>query len=161
MIFVDRADWFSAAIATVFLLVFPLVIVAMWLAPREEIPLYFVAPFTAIFAFAVPFLFGMVRNARSRRFLMRGSRLEIEEWRPFRQMRHILDVSAGDISHLELVTTENDGYWYMGSVVVQDGDRFVFSQSGSKDVVQDDIRAMLDRLHPFNSEIGLRESREH
>ena len=54
--FVDRGDWPQAIICFIFLIIFPVAIIAIWTTPPDDMSLYFIAPFTLVFALTGPFL---------------------------------------------------------------------------------------------------------
>ena len=153
VVFHDGKDWLEAGLCMIFLIVFPVAILAMLREPRDVAPLYFVVPFGLIFAACVPFLVRRVRLARSRRisFAPASGSLEIVERTPFRQDRRTVD--ADEIARLEFLTTDNDGYWYTASIVLGDGTSIAFAQGNHRPHVRERFAALLAEVQRVNPRV--------
>lgn len=153
LMFKDDKDWLEAGLCMVFLIVFPVAILALLREPRDVAPLYFVVPFGLIFAACVPFLVRRVRSARSRRisFAPASGSLEIVERTPFH--RHSRTVGADDIARLEFETADNDGFWYTASVVLGDGTSIAFAQGTNRPYVRERFAALLAEVQRVNPRV--------
>lgn len=154
----DRADWGDAILCGLFLLVFPPTIIAMWLEPRDSIPLYAVLPFTIVFLLGAPFLFKTLMSARSRRIWMddEGS-LRVRETTPFSQNEWTVNIDG--IEKLVFKTVDNDGFWYRAMIFLKDGRQVTFAQGGHEPGVRELYESLLEKLRRFDASLASEELR--
>jgi hypothetical protein len=157
--FVDRADWASAWLAAVFLVVFPIAIFKIWQEPREVAPLIYIVPFTAIFVSVVPYLLKLVLKAQTRQFQINpdSNQLDISVTSLLR--RDFEQVPALNVQSLTFETTDNDGFWYSAEIRLNDGRSLCFAQGSYEPGVRNDLARMQEQLSSIRPDIRVIEKK--
>jgi hypothetical protein len=145
--FVDRGDWPGAILCSIFLIIFPVAIIALWTAPRDEVPLYFLVPFTLVFALAVPFLAREVISARTRRIAIDapGRAIVLTTVQPFNGARS-RNIAMKDVSRVMFETTDHDGFYYRGLLDLGADDQITFTQGNHHTTVRAEAERMITAL---------------
>ncbi|NNE87778.1 MAG: hypothetical protein HKN27_06845 [Silicimonas sp.] len=146
--FKDGKDWAEAVLCAIFLIVFPIAIIALWKGPQETVPLYFLLPFTGIFLICVPLLIRAVLIARSRTITVdrKTGEVSVTSRAPVRNDRQRF--AATDIDAAVFRTTDNDGYWYT-ALLRTPGQDVVFAQGSHRPDVRKKFEAMVAELRRF------------
>lgn len=155
--FVDRGDWPQAGVCLVFLIVFPLAIIAMWQAPRDIAPLHFLIPFAALFALGSPFLAQQVVTARTRemRVNVQTGESSIIAARPLQRSLEVIPAAISKALIMEV--TRNDGFWYSAYLELQGSRRINFAQGSHKAAVRTELKRMAEALLPTHPALPVRE----
>ena len=118
--------WVNWILCGIFTLGFPPAIMAMWQAGPEKIPLWFNLIFTGCFLGALPFLLSEIAKARivKARIDARSGMIEISKRGLITRSRETRRIE--DIDHIEMQTSDNDGYFFSLHVFFCDGADFAF-----------------------------------
>lgn len=141
--FVDRSAWLGAIFCSILLIFFPIMIIHAWNAPENKPPLYFLVPFTLIFALMVPRLVWGVMGARTRRIAIDapGRAIVLTTVQPFKGAQS-RSIAMEDVRRVLFETTDNDGFFYRGLLDLGAADQIVFTQ-GNHDAA---VRAKAERM---------------
>lgn len=153
--FEDRKDWGDATIAAFFMLLGPLVILALWLTP-DLAPLWVKALATLMFALCMPFLAKMVWTARSRTIVLSND-LSLSLRAPFRRDHRTLPLD--DIAAITFLTTDNDGLWYQAQLEFRDHTPVVFAQGSVYEEVQGKYQTMASALRARGVSFDMRDAK--
>lgn len=139
-----------------FLIVFPIAIIAIWNAPREDAPLVFIVPFTAVFAIAMPFLVRQIAGAHTRRIAIDrpSCSIKLSMKRPFRAAQS-RTIAMGQVRRVLFETTDHDGYWYCAMLDLRDGDRIGFAQGNHEETVFAKAERMLMALRMMQPDMEI------
>jgi hypothetical protein len=159
--FVDRGDWPGAIACFIFLIIFPIVIIAGWNAPRDKAPLHFLVPFSLVFALAVPFLVGGVLGARTRRIAIDapGRALVLTTVQPFNGAQS-RSIAMEDVRRVLFKTADSDGgFSYRGLLDLGAADQIVFTQGNHHVAVRAEAERMITALRQVQPALEIVETR--
>lgn len=136
--FVDHGDWFDAALSALFLIIFPVVIIAVWLGVPEVAPAWAAAALTVGALVCIPFPLRDVVRARSRILTINPGerRIEATTRSPFalsREVWQFADVNAIVVRR----STSPEGDFHRGAVSLKDGREYVFVQGNHETGVRE------------------------
>jgi len=159
--FVDRGDWLAALVPFIFLIIFPIAIITAWNAPRDKAPLYFLIPFTLVFALMVPFLVRQVKGARTRRIAIDapGRAIVLTTVQPFIGARS-RSIAMEDVRRVLFETADSDGgFFYRGLLDLGAGDQITFTQGNHHAGVRAGAERMLTALRQVQPALEIVETR--
>lgn len=142
--FVDRGDWPGAIVCFIFLIIFPIAIIAGWNAPRSE---YFLVPLALVFALMVPFLVRQVMGARTRRIAIDalGRAIVLTTVQPFNGAKS-RSIAMEDVRRVLFETTNHDGFFYRGLLDLGAADQITFTQGNHYAAVRAEAERMITSL---------------
>ena len=156
--FVDRGDWPGAIVCFIFLIIFPIAIIAGSNAPRAE---YFLVPFALVFALTVPFLVRQVMGARTRRIAIDapGRALVLTTVQPFNGAQS-RSIAMEDVRRVLFETADSDGgFFYRGLLDLGAADQIVFTQGSARDGVRAEAETMITALRQVQPALEIVETR--
>ena len=158
--FVDRGDWPGAILCSIFLIIFPIGVIAFWTAPRDVVPLYVRIPFTLVFALAVPFLTRTVISARTRLIEIDapGRAIVLTTVQPFNGAES-RSIAMEDVSRVMFETTDNDGFFYRGLLDLGADDQITFTQGNDHATVRAEAERMITVLQQVQPALEIVETR--
>jgi hypothetical protein len=159
--FVDRGDWGGAIVCFIVLIIFPIVIIAGWNAPRDKAPLYFLVPFALVFALAIPFLVGGVLGARTRRIAIDapGRALVLTTVQPFNGAQS-RSIAMEDVRRVLFETADSDGgFFYRGLLDLGAADQITFTQGNHHVAVRAEAERMITALRQVQPALEIVETR--
>lgn len=155
--FVDRGDWPGAIVCFIFLIIFPIAIIAGWNAALAE---YFLVPFALVFALAVPFLVRQVMGARTRRIAIDapGRAIVLTTVQPFKGAQS-RSIAMEDVRRVLFETTDHDGFFYRGLLDLGAADQIVFTQGNHHAAVRAEAERMITALRQVQPALEIVETR--
>jgi hypothetical protein len=155
--FIDRGDWPQALACLIFLIVFPLAIIAIWRAARELAPLEYIIPFTGLFALASPFLLRQVAGVQKREMSVDccTGTITLTTWRPLKKLAE--SISPVSVDGLAFEKTEYDGYWYRAMLELLDSRQVTFAQGNHEPYVRNELARMAQALAVAKPDLRIRE----
>jgi hypothetical protein len=158
--FVDRGDWPGAIVCSIFLIIFPIAIIALWNTPSDEAPLYFLAPFTLVFVLGVSFLVRQVMGARTRRIAIDapGRAIVLTTVQPFNGAK-LRSIAMEDVRRVLFETTDYDGFFYRGLLDLGAADQITFTQGNHHAAVRAEAERMITALRQVQPALEIVETR--
>ncbi len=159
--FVDRCDWPAALVPFIFLIIFPIAIITAWNAPRDKAPLYFVIPFTLVFALMVPFLVRQLMGARTRRIAIDapGRTIVLTTVQLLNRAKS-RRIAMEDVRRVLFETADTDGgFFYRGLLDLGAADQIVFTQGSARDGVRAEAERMITALRQVQPALEIVETR--
>lgn len=158
--FVDRGDWPQAIICFIFLIIFPVAIIAIWTTPPDDMPLYFSAPFTLVFALTGPFLVRQVMGARTRRIAIDapGRSIVLTTVQPFNGAKS-RSIAMEDVRRVLFETTDTDGFFHRGLLDLGAADQITFTQGNHHAAVRAEAERMITALRQVQPALEIVETR--
>jgi hypothetical protein len=158
--FVDRGDWPQAIVCFIFLIIFPIAIIALWTTPPDNMPLYFLAPFALVFALTVPFLVRQVMGARTRRIAIDapGRAIVLTTVQPFNGAKS-RSIAMESVRRVLFETTDTDGFFYRGLLDLGAADQVTFTQGNHHAAVRAEAERMITALRQVQPALEIVETR--